>query len=99
MDDEQHEEEATAMAMDTVLKTLEARIEELVEAYRTARTREQELSARIAELEQRLASGEAQAGRADALESQRAELVARLEKVLATLDAALDTAPAEAAAD
>ncbi len=99
MTDDTSSEEAMAMAMDTVLKTLEARVEELVEAYRTARARELELTQRVAELEERLAEGAATGDRVAALQTQRADLLERLEKVLATLDATLDASPPDAAAD
>lgn len=86
------------MAMESVLKQLESRIEELVEAYRGATDRSVELEARIAELEGKLAetetrlSDESAAGeRVKALESQRDELAGRLEKVLGLIDGVLSS--------
>lgn len=72
--------------MDSVLNRLEAQIDELVKAYGQASRRVVELEARVAELE-----GEARdAARAADLEHQRDELRARLEKVLAVVDSALE---------
>jgi DNA repair ATPase RecN len=73
------------MSLDSVLKKLESRIEEFVEAHQTA-------TARIAELEGQLGgSGELEAKIAK-LESQREELAERLGKVLGVLDKALSSA-------
>lgn len=77
------------MAMETVLKQLESKIDELVEAYGASRVRVAELEQRVAELEGRL-SGLAEAeGRASSLESQRQALADRLHQVVATIDRAL----------
>ncbi len=76
----------TEVAMDSVLKRLETQIDQLVKAYGQSSRRVAELEARVAELE-----GEArEAGRAAELERQRDELRARLEKVLAVVDSALE---------
>jgi predicted nucleic acid-binding Zn-ribbon protein len=84
------------MAMESVLKQLESRIEELIEAYQGATDRSTELEARVAELEAKLAetetrlTDESAAGeRVKALESQRDELAGRLEKVLGLIDGVL----------
>ena len=77
------------MAMEAVLKQLEAKIDELVKAYSGARKREAELTAQLEELEGRLASSADLAKRAEGLEKQRDELAARLEKVLKLIDGAL----------
>ena len=80
------------MSLDSVLKKLESRIEEFVEAHGTAIDRIAELEARIKELEGRLGgSGELEAKVAK-LESQREELTERLGKVLGVLDKALASA-------
>ncbi len=84
------------MAMESVLKQLEARIEELVGAYRAAVDRAAELETRVGELEAqrdelegRLA-GESETGeRVATLERQRDELAGRLEKVVGVIDDAL----------
>jgi len=73
------------MSLDSVLKKLESRIEEFVEAHQAA-------TARIAELEGQLGgNGELEAKIAK-LESQREELAERLGKVLGVLDKALSSA-------
>jgi uncharacterized protein Yka (UPF0111/DUF47 family) len=77
------------MAMESVLKTVEDRIDELVKAYQKVNRRAEELAARVVELEQQLESGGEQADRVTELESQRDALRERLEKVLGTLDEAL----------
>lgn len=78
-----------AMAMDAVLKQLEAKVEELVVAYGEARGREAELAAKVAALEGRLASGSDLQERLAALEAQRDELGARLQKILGLIDSTL----------
>jgi hypothetical protein len=76
------------MSLDSVLKKLESRIEEFVEAHQVATARIAELEGRIAELEGQLGgSGELEAKIAK-LESQREELAERLGKVLGVLDKA-----------
>lgn len=84
------------MAMESVLKQLESRIEELVEAYTAAVSRSAELEDRVGELETEITdlktqlSGQTEAGdRVAALELQRDELAARLEKVLGLIDGVL----------
>ena len=84
------------MAMESVLKDLESRIEELVEAYRGAVARSGELEAKVAELEAEVAeldsklssSTDANDKVAD-LEKQRDELATRLEKVVGLIDGVL----------
>jgi len=80
------------MSMDAVLKQLESRIEEMVEAYREAKKREAELASRVQELENQVASGSEAGERAAALEKQRDELGKRLEKVLTLIDGTLEKA-------
>ncbi len=80
------------MSMDAVLKQLESRIEEMVEAYREAKKREAELASRVQELESQVASGSEAGERAAALEKQRDELGKRLEKVLTLIDGTLEKA-------
>jgi chromosome segregation ATPase len=80
------------MSLDSVLKKLESRIEEFVEAHGKATARIVELEGRIKELEGQLGgSGELEAKVAK-LESQRGELAERLGKVLGALDKALSSA-------
>jgi len=80
------------MSLDSVLKKLESRIEEFVEAHHQATARIAELEGRIKELEAQLGgSGELEAKVAK-LEAQRGELADRLGKVLGTLDKALASA-------
>ncbi len=77
------------MAMDAVLRQLESRIEELVEAYTTSRKHEVELEAQVADLQSRIDT-DTKAGELTAkLEKQRDELGKRLEKVLKQIDGAL----------
>lgn len=77
------------MAMDAVLRQLESRIEELVEAYTTSQKHEAELEAQVADLQSRI-DADTQAGELTAkLEKQRDELGKRLEKVLKLIDGAL----------
>jgi predicted nucleic acid-binding Zn-ribbon protein len=85
------------MAMESVLKALEERIEELVKAYRGATERATELETRVATLEDEILEfevkleGSTGAGeRVTELETQRDELAARLEKVLGLIDGVLD---------
>ena len=84
------------MAMESVLKQLESRIEELVEAYSAAVTTSAELEARVGDLETEITelktqlSGQSEADeRVTSLEKQRDELAARLEKVLGLIDGVL----------
>jgi len=84
------------MAMESVLKQLESRIEELVEAYSGAVLRSAELESRvddlvteITELKTRLSSETDAGERVALLEQQRDELAARLEKVLGLIDGVL----------
>jgi len=77
------------MAMDAVLRQLESRIEELVDAYRTSRKREAELEAQVEDLKNRLESDTETADRMAKLEKQREELGKRLEKVLKQIDGVL----------
>ncbi len=77
------------MAMDAVLRQLESRIEELVEAYGTSRQHEAELEAQAADLQSRIDSDTQAGERVSKLEQQRGELGERLEKVLKLIDGAL----------
>ncbi len=77
------------MAMDTVLKQLESRIEELVNAYQKASANEAKLAARVEELEGEVAAASEAGSRCEALEKQREELGKRLEKVLSLIDGTL----------
>jgi len=80
------------MALESVLKKLESRIEEFAEAHQKATTRVAELEARVAELEEQLGGSGELDEKVAQLESQREELVKRLEKVLGVLDSALESA-------
>lgn len=80
------------MALESVLKKLESRIEEFVEAHQTATARVAELEARVAELEEQLGGAGELDEKVAQLEAQREELGARLEKVLEALDGALASA-------
>jgi chromosome condensin MukBEF ATPase and DNA-binding subunit MukB len=75
--------------MDAVLRQLESRIEELVEAYGTSRQHEAELEAQVADLQSRIDSDTQAEDRIAKLEQQRGELGERLEKVLKLIDGAL----------
>ncbi|MCU0303346.1 MAG: hypothetical protein MUC56_04745 [Thermoanaerobaculales bacterium] len=77
------------MAMESVLKQLESKIEELVAAYRDAVDRAAEGETRIAELEAKLAGTSEVKDRLAELETQRDALAARLEKVLGLIDGVL----------
>lgn len=85
------------MAMESVLKDLESRIEELVEAYRGAEERSGELESKVTKLEAEitelngnLAHSTDANDRVSELESQRDELATRLEKVVGLIDGVLD---------
>jgi chromosome segregation ATPase len=82
--------------MESVLKDLESRIEELVEAYHGAVARSGELEAKVAELEAEVAELDSKlSSSTDAndkvtdLERQRDELATRLEKVVGLIDGVL----------
>jgi len=84
------------MAMESVLKQLETRIEELVESYRGAVARSADLETRVDEsaleidkLKTQLAGSTNANERVESLESERDELAARLEKVLGLIDGVL----------
>ncbi len=84
------------MAMESVLKELESRIEELVEAYCGAESRSDELEIKVGELEAeitelnaKLTSSTDANDRVAELEKQRDELATRLEKVLGLIDGVL----------
>jgi chromosome segregation ATPase len=84
------------MAMESILKELESRIEELVDAHGGAVARSTELEEKVTELETKLAEAEDKltsqskdGDRITELETQRSELGARLEKVLELVDGAL----------
>jgi predicted nucleic acid-binding Zn-ribbon protein len=80
------------MSMETVLKQLESKIDELVGAYTVARGRTEELERRVAELEGRLSALAEVEERANAMEAQRRELAERLHRVVTTVDRALGAA-------
>lgn len=89
------------MAMESVLKQLESRIEDLVQAYSSAVERSAELEGRVGELEAEIKdltaklSTESDANEQLAfLEKQRDELAGRLEKVLGLIDGVLGSEPA-----
>jgi prefoldin subunit 5 len=77
------------MALDAVLKKLESRIDELVESHRKATSRVAELEKKLEKLEAEHAEEGDLKARVASLESQREELVGRLEKVLGTIDEVL----------
>jgi septal ring factor EnvC (AmiA/AmiB activator) len=85
------------MAMESVLKDLESKIEELVEAYRGATARSAELEAKVAELEGEIGKLETKLStstdandRMTKLEEERDQLATRLEKVLGLIDGVLE---------
>jgi len=80
------------MTMDSVLKKLESRIEEFVEAHRVNTERISELETEVVDLEGRMAASSDLADKVQLLEAQRDQLAKRLEKVLATIDSALGEA-------
>jgi len=77
------------MAMDAVLKELESRIEELVEAYKAAKAAESTLTAKVEKLESQLQSESDLGKRVAELEKQRDDLGRRLTKVLSLIDGTL----------
>ncbi len=77
------------MAMDAVLRQLESRIEEMVEAYGKSQQHELELEAQVADLQKRIDSDSEAGERIAKLEKQRDELGKRLEKVLKKIDGTL----------
>lgn len=77
------------MAMDTVLKQLETKVEELLKSYQATRKNEIKLAARVEELEGKVASDSEMSARCKALEEQRDALGTRLEKVLSLIDSTL----------
>jgi uncharacterized protein involved in exopolysaccharide biosynthesis len=77
------------MAMDAVLRQLESRIEEMVEAYGKSRQREAELEAQVTDLRNRIDSDSKAGERTAELEKQREELGKRLEKILKKIDGTL----------
>ena len=85
------------MAMESVLKDLESRIEELVEAYRGAEARSGELETKVGDLETEVTELKAKLEnstdankRVAALEKQRDDLATRLEKVVGLIDGVLE---------
>ena len=83
------------MPMESILKKLEARIEEFVRAHEAATERVAELEGRVAELEAQLAQSSAATERLRGLEEQRDDLAQRLGKVLETIDSAQSTSSSE----
>jgi len=86
--------------MESVLKQLEARIEEFVKAYSEAVSHSAEFEAKVGELETEITelrtklSGESDvAEKLASLEKQRDELAARLEKVVGLIDGVLNSDP------
>ena len=77
------------MAMDTVLSTLESKIEELIKAHDEARTSRNELQAKVEQLETQLSESGELTDRVAELEKQRSDLATRLEKVLEQVNATL----------
>jgi len=75
--------------MESVLKQLESRIDDFIEAHEVAQARVAELEARVAELEQQAEEGAGAGERVLALESQRDDLAERLKRVLELIDGAL----------
>jgi FtsZ-binding cell division protein ZapB len=78
------------MTMDSVLKKLESRIEEFVQTYQKATERIAELESKVAELEAGAGAQTELSDKIESLESQRAEMAERLEKVLGAIDSALE---------
>lgn len=77
------------MALDSVLKHLEERVEQLLEAHGIAQSRVTELEQRVGELEADVAASGEATERVGALETQRDELAGRLQKVLELIDSTL----------
>jgi chromosome segregation ATPase len=75
--------------MDSVLSTLESKIEELIAAHDEARKSRDELQAKVEKLETQLSESGELTDKVAELENQRADLAARLEKVLEQVDATL----------
>ncbi len=78
------------MAMESVLKQLESRIEELVGSYQAANTRAEELGERVEELEKEVQENAEVAAKLSEFEQQRDAMAERLEKVLGMIDSALE---------
>jgi uncharacterized protein Yka (UPF0111/DUF47 family) len=84
------------MTMEAVLKKLESRIEEFVEAHRVSAERIAELETQVGELKGKMAASSDLADKVQLLEAQRDQLSRRLEKVLTTIDDALGKAASDA---
>ena len=84
------------MSMESVLKQLESRIEEFVEAYTSAQARVGELESRVEELERKAGTEAETAATLAAMERQRDELADRLQKVLGVIDGVLETGGGDA---
>jgi predicted nucleic acid-binding Zn-ribbon protein len=80
------------MTMESVLKQLEGRLDELVTAYRAAVGRVAELEAKLAEAEKRATRASAVNEQVEAFEREKQDLGTRLQKVLEIIDTALDRA-------
>ena len=78
------------MTMDSVLKKLESRIEEFVQAHQKATERIAEREAQVAELEGQMGASDELGQKVKRLESQRSEMADRLEKVLGVIDSVLE---------
>lgn len=77
------------MTMESTLKKLESRIEELIQAHQKSTARVAELEAEVAELNQKLGGSDDLGERVQELEAQRAQIADRLDKVLGAIDSAL----------
>lgn len=78
------------MTMESTLKKLESRIEEFVKTHQKATARVVELEGQVAELTKKQGPNDDLSEKVKALEAQRTEMADRLEKVLGSIDAALD---------
>jgi chromosome segregation ATPase len=79
------------MAMENVLQQLEAKIDDFVAAHSEATARVAELEKKVAELEEQLEASGAADERVAELEKQRDHMAERLEKVLQHIDKALES--------
>jgi len=77
--------------METILRQLERRTDQLIEKYSSASTRVTELEGRVQELEEQVSADSQAQERIRSLEQQRDELGERLRKVLDLIDGVLDS--------